>query len=96
MAPPGLLPPPLSADQWKRIAKELALPPQQRRIVELILRNACDKQIAAALRIGRPTVRTYLSRIFARLGVSDRLELVLLVLRMSQETRPRKARHPRG
>jgi DNA-binding NarL/FixJ family response regulator len=77
--PPLPLPPPI----WDRIANSLQLPPQQKRIVELILRNRCDKQIAADMQLCRPTVRTYLSRIFSRLQVSDRQELVLLVFRMS-------------
>jgi DNA-binding CsgD family transcriptional regulator len=90
MAPPGLLPLPLPATQWRRLAKEFGLSPQQKRIVELILCNACDKQIAVAMKLRRPTIRTYLSRIFARLGVNDRLELVLLVLRRSHDLGKRK------
>jgi DNA-binding CsgD family transcriptional regulator len=84
MAPPTLPPLPLSAEQWTRIAKQLALSPQQKRIAELILRHQCDKQIAAILEIALPTVRTHISRIFARLKVSDREQLILLVFRLAQ------------
>ena len=73
---------PLPAEKWDRIAERLYLSPQQKRIVELILLAKCDKQIAAAMEIGKPTVRDYLSRIFIRTGVSSRQELVLLILRM--------------
>jgi DNA-binding NarL/FixJ family response regulator len=74
---------PLPPDKWEQLLKELSLPPQQVRIVELILRNHCDKQIAAALGLKVPTVRTYLHRIFERLHVGDRLELVLRLFALS-------------
>lgn len=78
------LPPlPLPASVWREIARELRLPPQQKRIAGLILRHQCDKQIAAILRIKVPTVRTYLGRMFDRLGVSDREQLILLIFRLS-------------
>ena len=74
---------PLSIDQWHQIAAALKLSPQQKRIVELVLQNRCDKQIAAALQLRPSTVRTYLTRIFGRAGVSDRHELVLKLFAMS-------------
>jgi DNA-binding NarL/FixJ family response regulator len=79
----GCLPLPLPPRLWNEIARELEFSPQQKRIVELILRNACDKQIAAALGRGKPTIRTHLDRVFRRLEVEDRGELVLLIFRMS-------------
>jgi DNA-binding CsgD family transcriptional regulator len=85
MAPPTLPPLPLSAGQWNRIAKQLELSPQQKRIAELILRHQSDKQIAKVMQIGVPTVRTYVSRMFAKVGVSDREELILNVFRMASE-----------
>jgi DNA-binding NarL/FixJ family response regulator len=74
---------PLSPEKWQQLVETLQLPPQQIRIVELLLRNYCDKQIAAALGLKVPTVRTYLHRIFERLGVGDRIELVLRLFAMS-------------
>jgi DNA-binding NarL/FixJ family response regulator len=76
---------PLPADKWQQIMVSLQLPPQQIRIVELILRNCCDKQIATSLGVKVPTVRTYLHRIFERMGVGDRLELVLRIFAMSHQ-----------
>jgi DNA-binding NarL/FixJ family response regulator len=84
MAEPGI-DLPLPADKWQQVMKSLDLPPQQIRIVELILRNNCDKQIAKALGVKVPTVRTYLHRIFARMNVADRLELVLRVFAISHQ-----------
>jgi DNA-binding NarL/FixJ family response regulator len=74
---------PLPHDKWRQIADSLELPPRQARIVELILRNYCDKQIAAAMGLKVPTVRTYLTRIFHRLKVADRMELVLRIFTIS-------------
>jgi len=74
-----LRPSPFHPAEWDRLTETLGLSPQQARIVELILRGAGDKQIAAALGLSKHTVRTYLNRIFSRLGVSDRLELVIHV-----------------
>jgi DNA-binding NarL/FixJ family response regulator len=74
---------PLPPALWTRVVETLDLPPQQLRIVELILRNRCDKQIAAALGIRVPTVRTYMHRIYERVGVGSRLELVLRLFAMS-------------
>jgi DNA-binding NarL/FixJ family response regulator len=57
----------------------MRLSAQQLRIVRLLCEGRRDKQIAAALTLSLPTVRTYFSRIFARVGVSDRMELLVRV-----------------
>jgi DNA-binding CsgD family transcriptional regulator len=75
---------PLPAEQWKHLLKTLHLPPQQVRIVELILRNYCDKQIAAVMGIGIPTVRSYLGRLFIRFNVTNRSGLLLRIFALSQ------------
>jgi DNA-binding NarL/FixJ family response regulator len=76
---------PLPAEKWEQLLNLLRLPPQQIRIVELILRNHCDKQIAATLGIKVPTVRTYIHRIYQRVGVGDRLGLVLRLFALSHD-----------
>jgi len=70
---------------WETIIGELGLSPQQARIVELILRGQQDKHIAAELNLSASTVRTYLTRIFLRTGVTDRVGLVLRVFAMAQK-----------
>jgi len=67
--------------EWADIFQTLNLPPQQRRIVGLLLVGEGDKQIAEKLGLAVPTVRTYITRIFANLGVANRAELVLHVFR---------------
>jgi DNA-binding NarL/FixJ family response regulator len=83
MASNNLPPLPIPTGKWIQLVAMLQLSPQQIRIVELILRNCRDKQIAAELQLKVPTVRTHLRRIFDRLGVEDRMELVLLIFAAS-------------
>jgi DNA-binding NarL/FixJ family response regulator len=68
---------PIPPKRWQAMMQQLQLPPQQARIVELILRNYCDKQIASSMGLKVPTVRTYLRRTFDKLDVDGRMELVL-------------------
>jgi DNA-binding CsgD family transcriptional regulator len=78
----------LGAARWsQRAAAELeriggrgpatdALTPSERRIVELVAEGGSNKQIAAALFVTPKTVETHLSRIYAKLGVHSRTQLL--------------------
>ncbi|HEX2837341.1 MAG TPA: helix-turn-helix transcriptional regulator [Phycisphaerales bacterium] len=70
---------PLDAQTWDAVVVQLGLAPQQERVVRLIVCGARDKRIASELGLKLPTVRTYLDRIYRRVGVRDRLELVVKV-----------------
>ncbi len=90
--------PPLPCDvrTWDAIANTLELSAQQKRIVELLLSGCRDKQIATELNLTVPTVRTYLKRIFDRVGAPDRLGLVLRIFAMAQEqSQPRRSHRSR-
>ncbi len=84
---------PLDDQTWEAVAETLDLSPQQERIVALLLRGMRDKQVACELGLSVPTVRTYLGRIFLRLGVQDRIELILRVFSVAQSVRPAAKRH---
>jgi DNA-binding CsgD family transcriptional regulator len=88
MASANLPPLPLPAEKWNQLIATLKLSPQQTRIVELILRNCGDKQIAAELGLKVPTVRTHLNRIFERLRIEDRGALVLMLFAASHQIAP--------
>ena len=60
--------------------EQLDLPRRQGQIVRCLLRGKSDKEISATLGISVPTVRTHMSRLFRKFGVSDRVELILLML----------------
>ena len=70
---------PLTEVEWDRVVRVLRVSGQQAKIVRLILQGKRDKQIAAELGLGVPTVRTHLTRIFSRIPVADRVELILRV-----------------
>jgi DNA-binding NarL/FixJ family response regulator len=68
-----------SPQEWVEMKQDLALPPRQADVVEHLLMGHSDKQIARDLGMSVPTVRTHLCRLFSRLGVQDRCELIVYV-----------------
>jgi DNA-binding CsgD family transcriptional regulator len=52
------------------------LTPKERQIALLLREGASNKQLARALDIGLPTVKTHLINLFRKTGVSNRTELV--------------------
>jgi DNA-binding NarL/FixJ family response regulator len=66
----------------------MQLSPQQCQVLELLLRGAGQKQIATAMSISEPTLKTYLDRIAARVGVRGRMQLAMHVLDVSHKVRP--------
>jgi len=59
--------------------KLAALSTREREIARLIVDGATNKEVAAVLRISERTVKGHLSNVFQKLGVTDRLKLMLLV-----------------
>lgn len=59
--------------------KLASLSTREREIVRLIVDGASNKEVASALDISERTVKGHLSNVFQKLGVTDRLKLVLLV-----------------
>ena len=76
---------PLSQEHWQAVVEAMQLSPQEARVVELVLRGACEKQVSAKLGIGVPTIRTYLTRIGAKTETHGRMELALHVLGVSHQ-----------
>ena len=50
----------------------------------MLLRRKKCKEIAASIGLGEPTLRTYLRRIYDRLGVADQTELLIHIMALSQ------------
>jgi DNA-binding NarL/FixJ family response regulator len=65
--------------EWTEIIRVCALTPRQSQIVMGICAGKSDKRIANELNIGIPTVRTHLTRLFVRLGLDDRSQLIVYV-----------------
>jgi DNA-binding CsgD family transcriptional regulator len=87
---------PLAPEHWAAIVNVMGLAPQEARSAELVLRGLGYKQIAAALGIEPPTIRTYLSRVEAKTRTHGRMELAMHVLALSHKIpapTPAKRRH---
>ena len=75
----------LSSEEWTQLVNDLALSPRQAQIVKHLLRGESDKQIARALEISVPTVRTHMGRLFQKFDLNDRVELVLCIFACLRE-----------
>ena len=61
-------------------ARPVRLSPREQQLVALVSQGLSNKQIASALGISEGTVKVYFSRLFRKVGVSDRFELALFGL----------------
>lgn len=68
-----------SEKEWRRLMGYLELPPRQEETLRLLFNGHTDKEIAV------PTVRTYLQRMYHKLGVSDRTALVIRIFQVFRE-----------
>ena len=67
--------------EWAALRERLGLSGRQAQVVELLLVGATDKQIGQEMEIAISTVRTYMGRLFEKLDVQDRAELVIRCFR---------------
>ena len=73
----GFLPP----ERWLDISARLHLSRREAQIVSLILHDEGEARIAEALGISSHTVHTHLERLYRKLHVSSRCQVVLCVFR---------------
>src|SRR5262249_58910718 len=72
----------ISPEDWVSIAQQLHLSPRELTVAVLIFEGNSRYQIAKRMGRATGTVRTYIDRVFVKLNVSDRLGLVLRILRV--------------
>ncbi|WP_238996670.1 helix-turn-helix domain-containing protein [Paenibacillus pinistramenti] len=60
-------------------AARASLSPREKEVLQLIIRAASNKEIAAALFISEHTVKNHLTNIFQKMGVSDRAQAIAAV-----------------
>jgi DNA-binding CsgD family transcriptional regulator len=77
-------------------ARTSVLAPRELEVALLAARGLGDREIASALSIGFASVRTYLQRAFAKLGVSTRTELARLTLDATTRRGRRRGGRRRG
>jgi DNA-binding NarL/FixJ family response regulator len=65
---------------------QVLLTPRQEQIVHLVVEGLRNREIAQRLNISEHTIRNYLFRIFEKLGVSSRAELILYMMANTQKT----------
>ncbi len=69
----------LSYDEWRHIARLLRLSHQELKIVKGIFNNQTEYAIAASLKISTHTVHTHFCRLYHKLAVKSRTQLILRV-----------------
>ena len=75
-----------SPDEWAALMQVLGLSPRQEGVLAAIINGMSDKEIAAKMNVQPTTTRTHLRRLYTKLGVRDRTELVVhCFLRYRQE-----------
>lgn len=70
----------LSRSSIRYPAQEEQLSTREKEILQLVAKGYRNDKIAAELPISESTVRGYLTRIYAKVGVSDRVELALFAV----------------
>ncbi|GAB3399118.1 transcriptional regulator [Flindersiella endophytica] len=65
-----------------------ALSARERQVVQLVADGLTNKEVAARIQVGEATVKTYLARVFAKLGVNDRTAAVTAALAQQLITLP--------
>ena len=69
-----------SEREWAELTTDLRMSRRENEIAHCILGGMSDRQISQQLGIPVPTVRTHLGRLFNKLSVDDRHELILYFL----------------
>jgi two-component system, NarL family, nitrate/nitrite response regulator NarL len=62
-------------------SQRVALTPRERQMMGLVAQGLRNKEIAYSLGVTEGTVKVYLSRLFQKVGATDRLDLALFALR---------------
>jgi len=82
-----------TSSEWSCLKRRLELSPRQADIARRLLEGAGDKQIAQSLAISVSTVRTHLGRLFSKLRVQDRGELIVHLFREHRHAELERANH---
>ena len=70
----------LSEQAWTEIARTLSLTQRELQIVQGVFDNLPEAGTAGRLRISEHTVHTHLNRLFKKLNVTTRTELILRIM----------------
>ncbi len=65
--------------EWIEIADSLGLTPRESEVVQAALDDMSESEIAGKLEISRHTVHAHIERVYRKLGVSSRVQLVVRI-----------------
>lgn len=63
----------------------MTLTAMEKRIVRAVMRGGTNREAAASLGLREQTVKNYLSRLYRKLGVRNRVEIVISSLQQLRE-----------
>ncbi len=66
-----------AADAWKSIAESLRLSPRELQIVQCVFDDETEESIAQRLSISSHTVHSHMERVYRKLRVTSRVQLVI-------------------
>lgn len=70
----------LNEAAWERLAEKLKLSPREIQIVQGVLEDRKEGEIARRLRMSPHTVHTHMERLHGKLSVRTRAEMILKIL----------------
>ena len=79
-----------SKGEWAKLIQQLLLSPREVQIIRLLCTGHKNYSAASVLGISPETVRTHLKRLYAKLGVRDRFELLCLLVCTARDSHPLK------
>ena len=80
----------IEPDHWREVLDLLGLSPQQAKILDLLLRGECDRDIAPTVGIRQSTLCADIASILARTRSNNRTELAMQVQSLAQQMKPNK------
>lgn len=69
-----------SAREWRGVAESLQLSARELQIIHAVFKDLKEAAIAQRLGISPHTVHTYLERVFRKLGVNSRVQVVVRIV----------------
>jgi DNA-binding CsgD family transcriptional regulator len=81
----------LSDEQWRALARALRLSAREAEITRLLMNDESEWTIAAHLSISRHTVHTHIERLYRKLGVTSRSQVIVRVFQTYVELTARNA-----
>lgn len=76
----GVGPSLFGSSEWECICESLGLTGRQSEILEWVLQDLTEDDMAEELGLSRYTVHAHIQRMYAKLGVGSRVQLVLAVV----------------